>query len=152
MIIRRNVLDLIGKQKYQSCIITCYSFDFVFFEQRVLPKLRISGILDVTIFVDSKMYQKQLAQLDGRYISKQSYSIIQVNLNGAFHPKILMAFGKKQGFLAIGSGNLTNSGLSSNDEVWNSFHTRNKDGNAYELFNQTYSYLENLKPFCFGTN
>lgn len=152
MIIRRNVLDLIGKQKYQSCIITCYSFDFIFFEQRVLPKLRMSGILDVSVFVDAKMYQIQLAQLDGRYISKQSYSIIPVELNGAFHPKILMAFGKKQGFLAIGSGNLTNSGLSSNDEVWNAFHTSDKAGKAYELFNETYNYLNNLKAFCYGSS
>ena len=154
MLDRLNILELLGadKNKYHTCIITCYSFDFLFFEQRVLPILRRAGMININVFVDAKMYQQQLTNLDGNYIAKQSYSITPIQLNGAFHPKILMGFGKNNGFLAIGSGNLTNSGLSSNDEVWGAFHTYRTESKATPLFKSTFEYLKNLKPFCHGAN
>ncbi|MFT5250486.1 MAG: hypothetical protein ACI93P_002228 [bacterium] len=154
MLDRLNILELFGadKNKYHSCIITCYSFDFLFFEQRVLPMLRRAGMININVFVDAKMYQQQLANLDGNYIRKQSYSITPIQLNGAFHPKILMGIGKNNGFLAIGSGNLTNSGLSSNDEVWGAFHTYKTESNALPLIKSIFEYLQNLKPFCYGAN
>jgi hypothetical protein len=154
MIERLNILELFGadNNKYHSCIITCYSFDFLFFEQRVLPMLRRAGMININVFVDAKMYQQQLTNLDGNYIIKQSYSITPIQLNGAFHPKILMGFGKTNGFLAVGSGNLTNSGLSSNDEVWGAFHTYNTESNALPLFKSAFDYLKKLKPFCYGSN
>ncbi|OKL39987.1 hypothetical protein A3841_16630 [Pontibacter flavimaris] len=53
---RQNVLDLIGKNKhkYSSCIITCYTFDFTFFEERVIPTLRLSNIKNINVFLDGK--------------------------------------------------------------------------------------------------
>jgi len=154
MIERQNILDLFGadKNKYHSCIITAYSFDFLFFEQRVLPRLRRAGMININVFVDSKMYQQQLSNLDGRHSINQSYSIIPIKLKGAFHPKILMGFGKNNGFLAIGSGNLTSSGLSSNDEVWGACHTYRTEGKSIPIFNSTYKYLKKLQPFCLGSN
>lgn len=154
MIERNNVLELLGadKNKYHSCIITCYSFDFLFFEQRVLSRLRHAGILNVNIFVDSKIFQQQVNGLDSSHYTNKSYSITPVSLGSAFHPKIIMAFGKNNGFLAIGSGNLTNSGLSSNDEVWGAFHTYKSESPALELFCKSYDYLGKLKEYCFGIN
>lgn len=154
MLDRLNVLELFGadKNKYHSCIITCYSFDFLFFEHRVLPMLRRAGMININIFVDAKMYQQQLSNLEGNYIGKQSYSITPIQLNGAFHPKILMGYGKNNGFLAIGSGNLTNSGLSSNDEVWGAFHTYKTESKVIPVFKSTFEYLKNLKSFCYGGN
>mgnify|MGYP006173447417 CR=1 FL=1 len=64
MIARHNILDLLGsdKRKYHSCIITCYSFDFIFFEQRVLPKLRQAGITNINIYVDASQFEKQIKE------------------------------------------------------------------------------------------
>ena len=154
MLDRLNILELFGadKNKYHSCIITCYSFDFLFFEQRVLPILRRAGMININIFVDERMYQHQLSSLEGVNVSKQSYSITPVKLHGAFHPKILMGIGKNNGFLAIGSGNLTNSGLSSNDEVWGAFHTYKNESEALPIFQSVFKYLNKLKPFCYGFN
>lgn len=154
MIERYNVLELLGadKNKYHSCIITCYSFDFLFFEQRVLPKLRHAGIININLFVDAKMFQQQLEALDGNYRNNKSYSITPIDLNGAFHPKIIMTLGKTNGFLAIGSGNLTNSGLSSNDEVWGAFHTYKTESEAAPLFKNVFQYLNSLEDFCYGIN
>lgn len=154
MIDKHNILELLGgdKNKYHSCIITCYSFDFLFFEQRVLPRLRQAGIININLFVDEKMYQQQVNSLEGSYRKNTSYSITPVLLHGAFHPKIIMGFGKNNGFLGIGSGNLTNSGLSSNDEVWGAFHTYKTESEATPLFKNTFEYVYNLEPFSFGIN
>jgi hypothetical protein len=155
MINKYNILELLGndKNKYHSCIITCYSFDFLFFEQRVLPRLRQSGIININLLVDEKMYHQQLNNLEGSYHKNTSYSITSVPLNGAaFHPKIIMAFGKTNGFVAIGSGNLTNSGLSSNDEVWGAFHTYKTESEAASLFKKVYEYVYALEKYCFGIN
>ena len=156
MIDRHNILDLLGgdKRKYHSCIITCYSFDFIFFEQRVLPKLRHAGITNVNIYVDAHQFEKQINQFVGNDLldRKAGYSITPVKMIGAFHPKVLLAVGKTKGFLAIGSGNLTSSGLSSNEEIWGSFHITETDKATEPFFRQTAKYLQKLEEFVYGTS
>lgn len=156
MIDRYNLLDLLGgdKRKYHSCIITCFSFDFIFFEQRVLPKLRQAGITNINIYVDTYQFEKQINNFVGNELldTKAGYSITPVRMIGAFHPKVLMAVGKTKGFLAIGSGNLTSSGLSSNEEIWGSFHITETDKSTESFFKQTAEYLKKLEEFVYGTN
>ena len=156
MIDRHNILDLLGgdKRKYHSCIITCFSFDFIFFEQRVLPKLRQAGITNINIYVDAYQFEKQINHFVGNELldAKAGYSITPVKMIGAFHPKVLLAVGKTKGFLAIGSGNLTSSGLSSNEEIWGSFHITETDKSTEPFFKQTAEYLKKLKEFVYGTN
>ena len=156
MIDRHNILDLLGgdKRKYHSCIITCYSFDFIFFEQRVLPKLRHAGITNVNIYVDAHQFEKQINQFVGNDLldRKAGYSITPVKMIGAFHPKVLLAVGKTKGFLAIGSGNLTSSGISSNEEIWGCFYSKDSDNSTKPFFRQTAKYLQKLEEFVYGTS
>ena len=113
MIDRHNILDLLGgdKRKYHSCIITCYSFDFIFFEQRVLPKLRQAGITNVNIYVDAHQFEKQINQYIGNDLldRKAGYSITPVKMIGAFHPKVLLAVGKTKGFLAANNDKINSA-------------------------------------------
>ena len=156
MIDRHNILDLLGgdKRKYHSCIITCFSFDFIFFEQRILPKLRHAGITNINIYVDAYQFEKQLNHFVWSELldAKAGYSITPIKMTGAFHPKVLLAVGKTKGFLAIGSGNLTSSGLSSNEEIWGSFHITETDKITEPFFQQTGEYLKKLEGFVCGTN
>jgi hypothetical protein len=156
MIDRHNILDLLGgdKRKYHSCIITCFSFDFIFFEQRVLPKLRQAGITNINIYVDAYQFEKQINSFVGGEMLdfKAGYSITPIKMVGAFHPKVLVAIGKSKGFLAIGSGNLTSSGLSSNEEIWGSFHITDTDKTTEPFFKEVGSYLKKLETFVLGTN
>ena len=43
---RRNVLEILGndKRRYHTCLMTAYTFDFLYFERRILPVLRGTGI------------------------------------------------------------------------------------------------------------
>jgi len=153
MINRYNILNLLGNnsKKYHSCIITSYSFDFLFFEQRVLPILRNAGIININIFVDASMLQQKLSDSIGLNVSnKKSYSIIPIDLKGAFHPKIIMAIGKKNGFIAVGSGNLTSSGLSTNDEIWSAFHTKEHQKSNSSIFKHLQNYVQQLEEKAFG--
>ena len=125
-----NILELIGKdrRKYHSAIITCYSYDFSFFEERILAVLRTANIKNVNVFCDGKFLETTLEHTTGKeFRANKTYSLTPVYSKGVFHPKIMMLIGQRQGLLIIGSGNLTGSGICSNDEIWGAFQFSSLD-------------------------
>jgi hypothetical protein len=152
---RQNILDLIGRNqsKYASCIITCFSFDFSFFEHRVMSVLKAANVRNIHVFVDDKFLDKALEQNEGgEFQTNKTYSITGIRAKGVFHPKIMFLSGPKHGLLIIGSGNLTNSGLSSNDEVWGAFHLNGIESQNAPLFAQVWNYLERFNTQSDGIN
>ncbi|WP_298952324.1 hypothetical protein [uncultured Nonlabens sp.] len=153
---RSNILELIGtgKNKYHSCVITSYSIDLAFFEQLILPRLRGAGITNINLFVDASMLEKYLASHLGDSLKKfnANYSITPVSISGAFHPKMLFLAGKEKGYLAIGSGNITSSGLLYNDEIWSSFYTSKERLNAQPIFKSAWQYIQSLSSHSLGIN
>ena len=86
MIKRRNILELIGKHrgKYHSCVLTCYSFDFSFFEERVLPTLRLANIKNVNVLADGHYLEMAQEATTGReFKHNKTYN---------FHPIYEMEF------------------------------------------------------------
>lgn len=145
MIDRRNILELIGKHrgKYHSCILTCYSLDFSFFEERVLPILRTANIKNITVFADGKFLESAQENTTGReFRHNKTYSFHPVYAAGVFHPKIMLLTGVKHGLLLIGSGNITSAGLNTNDEIWGAFHLDNLENENAPLFEQVWRYLQ----------
>lgn len=132
MIERKNIIKILGERVnvYHSAVITCYNFDPIFFESVYLPTLRRLGITNVVVLTDASMYDQLL--------SDASYSCHQVKMNGyqlvrkenhyggVFHSKVIMLFGMDEAALIVGSGNITFSGMSNNEEVWNAFQPREK--------------------------
>ncbi|WP_407264880.1 hypothetical protein R5N98_12515 [Tenacibaculum maritimum] len=153
---RSNILELIGtgKNKYHSCVITSYSIDLAFFEQLILPRLRAAGITNINLFVDAGMLEKYLSSHLGDSTKKfnANYSITPIHISGAFHPKMLFLAGKDKGYLSLGSGNITSSGLLYNDEIWSSFHTSKERINALPIFNSAWQYIQSLSAHCLGIN
>lgn len=153
---RSNILELIGtgKNKYHSCVITSYSIDLAFFEQLILPRLRGAGITNINLFVDASMLEKYLASHLGSSIKKfnANYSITPVSISGAFHPKMLFLAGKDKGYLAVGSGNITSSGLLYNDEIWSSFYTAKERLKAQPVFKSAWQYIQSLSSHSLGIN
>ena len=141
---RQNILDLIGanKNKYSSCIITCYSFDFAFFEERIMSILRTANIKNVNVFLDGKHLEQSLENTTGHeFKTHKTYSLNPIYHPGVFHPKIMLLTGPKHGLLVIGSGNLTASGLSTNDEIWGAFHMNGLDSPNVPVFAAAWNYL-----------
>tara|TARA_R110002051_G_scaffold218896_1_gene282750 strand:- start:11343 stop:14045 length:2703 start_codon:yes stop_codon:yes gene_type:complete len=154
---RSNILELIGtgKNKYHSCVITSYSIDLAFFEQLILPRLRGAGITNINLFVDAGMLEKYLASHLGNSPQKikANYSITPVHLSGAFHPKMIFLAGKSKGYLSVGSGNITSSGLLYNDEIWSSFYTSKERVDAHPIFKSAWQYILSLSSsHCLGIN
>lgn len=151
---RRNVIELIGNnaKRYHSCIITCFTFDFTYFEERIAPILRAANIRNINIFVDGNELIKAQEFLTGKEFSFQkNYNLISVNhAKGVFHPKIIYLFGQDEGLLTIGSGNITSSGLSYNDEVWSSFHHRTLESTYINLFREVWLYINDFYKHALG--
>jgi len=61
---RISPLDMITVGKYHSCLITGYSFDFLFFEKFVMPKLRNLKISNVNLLIDSTMFKQSIADFN----------------------------------------------------------------------------------------
>lgn len=151
MIERKNVIKLLSDRTksnvYHSAVLTCYNFDSIFFESVYLPALRSLGITNVMVLMDAGMYDNMLA--DSSYVchrvSLVNYTLVrQENRHhGVFHPKITLLFGEEEGLLVVGSGNLTFSGLSNNEEVWNVFHVVGNESVHYPLFLTTLNYVKN---------
>lgn len=153
LISRRNILELIGNHrgKYHSCILTCYNFDFSFFEEQVLPKLRIANIKNINVFADGHFLEQAQELTTGReFYFNKTYNFLPVYEKGVFHPKILFLTGLKHGLLIIGSGNFTSSGLSTNDEIWGAFHLDNIENENAPIFKSVWDYLQKYTSVNYG--
>jgi hypothetical protein len=150
---RRNILELIGNHrgKYHSCILTCYNFDFSFFEEQVLPKLRTANIKNINVFADGHFLEQAQELTTGReFYFNKTYNFLPVYEKGVFHPKILFLTGLKHGLLIIGSGNITSSGLSTNDEIWGAFHLDNTENENAPIFKAVWDYLQKYTSINYG--
>ena len=111
---RRNVIELLGEdsRKYHSCLMSTYSIDFGFFEQRLLPALHRLQIGNIHILVDShELEEAQQYLTAGTRAVNAGYSVQPMSTEkGGVHPKVLLLLGEKNGLLLVGSGNLTGSG------------------------------------------
>ncbi|MEQ8628291.1 hypothetical protein [Ekhidna sp.] len=150
---RQNIIDLIRKGAYSSCIITSYSFDFIFFEERFMPALKSAGIKNINLFLDGQYFDEQLENTIGKEFSSQrTYSINTIYKPGIFHPKMMFLTGPKHGLLIIGSGNVSTSGMSSNDEIWGAFHIDSLESKNAPLLAQAWNYLQQFFGYAHGTN
>jgi hypothetical protein len=122
---------------------TCYSLDFSFFEERVLPTLRLANIKNVNVLADGHYLEMaQEATTGNEFKQNKTYNFQPVYEKGVFHPKIMLLTGVRYGLLIIGSGNITSSGLSTNDEIWGAFHLDNVGNENAPLFGAVWNYLQ----------
>jgi len=142
---RENILSLIGSRRYHSCILTTFSFDFYFFEMKAMKWLRSCGVRNINVFIDGHYYSELMKQSTGEeMILTPGYSLYPVFQKSIFHPKIWMLFGDKEGLLIVGSGNLTNSGNGSNDEIWGAFHFDINSTDNASIFSAAWNYVSIL--------
>ena len=64
----------------------------------------------------------------------------------------MLLTGSKHGLVIIGSGNLTSSGISTNDEVWGAFHINSLESPNAPLFAEIWGYLENFFTEAYDFN
>jgi len=103
---------------YHKALLLTYSFDPIFFEQVVLPDLWAGRSTDILVLGDAgeidASFQSAVGQLWN--LGKQ-YLLAGADVAGAFHPKVFVRLGPKDGIVMIGSGNVTSSGWGGNQEL-----------------------------------
>ncbi|MBO6793247.1 MAG: hypothetical protein JJ895_05015 [Balneolaceae bacterium] len=115
--------------------------------------LRANRIQNALVLVDGGGLEKANQSLSGEELLRgNTYSTSPIYSKGAFHPKIMFLAGEKNGLLLIGSGNLTSSGLSTNDEIWAAFHLDSTDNENAFLFGSAWNYLDKIGANLYGGN
>lgn len=150
MIERCNIITLLSRRSnvYHSAILTCYNFDPIFFESIYMPTLRKLGVVNVIVIMDAGIYDSLLQ--DDNYhlhsIEGDDYTLVRYenSHHGVFHPKMTLLFGSDEGSVIIGSGNITFSGLSLNEEIWNAFNIKGNDSANYPLLFSAWNYILSL--------
>lgn len=153
-IARRNIFDeIIGKagSVYESAILTCFSFDPLYFIQYYLPRLNAINISNILVLIDAGQYDEACEEFirykeqTGRSV-QLNFSPVRVvpSFHGVFHPKIAFLVGPRQCTSLIGSGNLTYGGMSYNNEVWNAFSANNAEADEAPIIYSVWTYLLSL--------
>lgn len=147
---RNKITELIGTSttKYHSCVIATFSFDPIFFVDSFALQLRRCNIRNIVVLVDSFIYDSIAEnETQNSYISNKGYTLVRVNRSGGvFHPKVILITGEKEGLLFVGSGNMTMSGISLNEEIWGGFHYDTSNTTFNNLFNEAWHYLNQFSP------
>lgn len=103
---------------YHKAILLTFSFDPVFFEQIVLPDLWAGQSTDILVLGDGSQTEPAVQSAAGQlwHLGKR-YLLAPMHIRSAFHPKIFLRLGPKDGIVMIGSGNVTSSGWGGNQEL-----------------------------------
>ncbi|MDE6151033.1 MAG: hypothetical protein K2G12_03480 [Prevotella sp.] len=150
MIERKNIIKLLIDRSnvYHSALLTTYSFDPIFFESVYLSTLRKLGVTNIVVLMDASMYDQLLADTNYQChrVTQKNYTLVRQEntYSGVFHPKMVLLFGEEEGALVLGSGNLTYSGLSNNEEVWSVFHLAGSESIHYPLLHKAWKYLRDV--------
>ncbi|MBO4570579.1 MAG: hypothetical protein J5699_01475 [Bacteroidales bacterium] len=144
--------DILGgsRSTYHSAILTCYSFDPLFYANFFKPQLNARGILNQLVLIDANRLDE--AKEDERFSftpgtsSFEGYTPIRIECKsgGVFHSKIGLFVGEKQVTAVIGSGNLTYSGMSYNDEAWGAFCISSTDAFEAPIISAVWHYLKSI--------
>lgn len=116
------LLDAVKQAGHSAALLTTYNVYFPFFESVVLPRLRAAGVRHVVLLADARCCAEAFADATQRpLLAGHAYTLLPVHAAGAFHPKLLLLAGKRDGQLFVGSHNLTFSGYGLNRELTTRF-------------------------------
>lgn len=109
----RNLVELIQRVRPKSALFTTFTFSVSHFDAVLLPVLRSVGCEEIAVLVDADEAADSVAASTSRAAGR-AYRVAPVVApgGGVFHPKLAYLVAAETDVLAVGSGNLTPSGLS----------------------------------------
>jgi hypothetical protein len=114
----KNLVQLIREIKPRTALFTTYTLSLSFFESVLLPVLRQVGCHDIAILVDANEAVLSLAEAHVHYAGRRYWlAPVVAPGGGVFHPKLTYLAGAETDVLAVGSGNLTLPGQSTQLET-----------------------------------
>lgn len=110
------------ERAFHKTLLLTYSFDPIFFEQIILPDLWAGRSGDILAIGDrAQVLAATTARTGQLWHLGKHYVLAPARHEGAFHPKVILRLGAREGAVLIGSGNLTNSGWAGNQEIGTSW-------------------------------
>jgi hypothetical protein len=136
------------ERAFHKALLLTYSFDPIFFEQVVLPDLWAGRSSDILVLGDrgeiDASFQSAVGQLWN--LGKQ-YLLAGADVAGAFHPKVFVRLGPKDGIVMVGSGNVTSSGWGGNQELGAAWMV---GPNHIDKGGWLHPFLDDVQAWCQG--
>ena len=129
---------------WHSSVMTTYSVDPAFYDSFIERRLRRSGCENNILLADSSMLTRALNATPAAFrLAGRRYAIVPVSVDGCFHPKIHLRFGRDKARLIVSSANATAAGWCRNLEVladvdWG---VRDEESPTGALIRKVYDYL-----------
>ena len=145
-----KILDVFStKNNYDIALMTTFNFDISFFESAILNRLYENDVKKVSLFVDSNELNKALSQTEQTSIGKK-YVVNPIEMNEAFHPKIILLLGQVSAKLVVASANITVSGYLKNNDIFNVFDYDDKHPQNLNVINKAIDFFEQLNKRSFN--
>lgn len=127
---------------YHTALLTTFSFDPTVFDNVILVAMRSRGCRNIGILADMAMVNRTLFELAPAPRAGTAYHLAKTSVAGAFHPKMVLQLGQKEGRLMVGSANLTGAGLVGNLETVSTIVVSEEDRSAAPLLAEALRYFE----------
>lgn len=145
-----SILEIIQKSKgYDIALFTTFNFEISFFERFIKNALFSNKIKKVSLFVDSQELNKAINREEDTGGIGQQYVVNPIEMQGAFHPKLVLLLGKKKARLIVSSCNLTTPGYTINNEAFYTFDMEESSGNNKGLIISSIVFFEKLNALSF---
>ena len=145
-----KIFDELNKCKnYEIALMTTFNFDIGFFERSPLRIFESLDIKKINLFVDAGELSKSIEALPegtGTSLGKK-YLVSPVNINGSFHPKVILLLGQDSAKLFVSSANLTTNGFYINNEVFNLIEYSIDNPANIGVINSAIHFFETLNDY-----
>ncbi len=128
---------------YDIALMTTFNFDIKFFERAILNPLYARGLKKISIFVDAKELAESIKNIDNCHLGRK-YMVNPIEMNGSFHPKLVLLLGDKKARLIVGSANLTASGYTTNNEIFNFFDYSARNPENLDIINAALTFFVDI--------
>lgn len=112
--------ELAHSKGYTAALMTTFNIEFSFFEKYLIHLLLNNEIRHINLFTDAKQTRIALSEEIPVHFGKKYY-VSPIDIQGAFHPKVILLLGEKKAKLMISSANIKMSGYMANSEIFQTF-------------------------------
>lgn len=149
----RILEEIVKSYDYKIALFSSFNFEIGYFERAILNKLFDNGIRKVSLFIDSQEFEIALMNLDRSSLNiglGKRYIVSPVDINGAFHPKMVLLLGEKKAKLIVASANIKTSGYEKNNEIFNITEYTNKSPEYQDIIVDAIRYFMSLDSISYG--
>lgn len=146
---RKSIREAISADSgYEIALMTSFTFDVPFFERAILNPLIYKGVKTISVFADARQFTSALSEIHTSEIGRR-YLVVPVEIDGSFHPKVILLLGKDKAKLIVSSANLTTSGHFINNEVFNCISYSKEEPEYQDVIVSAMQFFIKLKQYSY---